>query len=188
MRESMMHRCHVQVWVHPGLTTWELAEVTKINYYVLERRLPALRNRGLVKNGETRLCRIKKKPCLTWLPAGEGADKWVGDSATRPELLPHERPPTDPALMSPPDPEVERRLQAGGGRVHGWITREAIDNTKRVWSPSYKYALSDNEAIEILLNYTGFVDALVAAETQPHTGIKKKAPPISRPPAIDYSI
>jgi hypothetical protein len=186
MRESMMHQCRMQVWAHPGLTTWELAEVTGIDYYVLERRLPALRNRGNVKNGEKRICRVTKKPCLTWLPAGDRANEWVGDRAKHPEPLPHEQNSDNPALMSPHDPDVERQLQEGKGRVHRWITREAIDDTKRVWSPSYKYALSDNEAIEILLNVAGLVEAL--AQAKKRAGSRTHSRIFPTEPPIDYCI
>ena len=64
-RVNMMHRCWMEVWKCPGFTAWELAEVSGIDYWVLERRLPALRNGGKVRNGENRVCRIKAKPCLT---------------------------------------------------------------------------------------------------------------------------
>lgn len=45
-----------------------------------------------------------------------------------------------------------------------WIDDEAVAYTIRVWSPYYGGTLTEAEAVEILMNFTNFVDALVQAE------------------------
>ncbi|MAX25292.1 MAG: hypothetical protein CMJ19_12400 [Phycisphaeraceae bacterium] len=61
--------------------------------------------------------------------------------------------------MSASDPQIERELELG--LFPGWIDRAVIDDTKRFWSPKYKYALSDSEAIEILRNVKALGDLLI---------------------------
>lgn len=45
-----------------------------------------------------------------------------------------------------------------------WITDEAVADTIQVWAPYYGGKLTPNEAVEILMNFMGFVDALVQAK------------------------
>lgn len=45
-----------------------------------------------------------------------------------------------------------------------WINDEAVADTIRVWAPYYGGKLTEAEAVEILMNFTNFVDALVQAE------------------------
>jgi len=45
-----------------------------------------------------------------------------------------------------------------------WITDEAVADTIQVWAPYYGGKLTEREAVEILLNFMDFVDALVQAE------------------------
>lgn len=42
-----------------------------------------------------------------------------------------------------------------------WITDEAIADTRRVWSPYYGRDLTEDEAIEILMNVKGLAQTLV---------------------------
>jgi len=44
-----------------------------------------------------------------------------------------------------------------------WITDEAIADTRRVWSPYYGRELTDDEAVEILMNVRNLADVLVQA-------------------------
>jgi hypothetical protein len=56
----------VRSW--PGLTTWEMAGGDAVCRYMLNRRLPELVRKGLVKRGEPRPCRYSRRPSLTWWP------------------------------------------------------------------------------------------------------------------------
>lgn len=143
--ESMTQYCRRLVFAHPGLTTWELADISRIEYGVLERRLPDLRRKGVIKIGPKRTCRIANEPCQTWLPADEAAPPSSG-----PEPLRRDRSQMDRTLLSPPDPEVDRLLARSP--IHGWITRQMIDDTKAYWAPKHGRAVTDHEAIDILQN------------------------------------
>jgi hypothetical protein len=39
-----------------------------------------------------------------------------------------------------------------------WVTPEAIADTLRVWQPYYKQKLTDDDALEIIMNVTRLVD------------------------------
>ena len=53
-----------------------------------------------------------------------------------------------------------------------WITDEAIADTIQVWAPYYGGKLTEREAVEILMNFTNLVDALVQAKRrQPCTTV-----------------
>lgn len=56
----------VRSW--PGMTTWELAGGEPILRFMLNRRLPELVRKGLVRKGEARRCRYSRRPSLTWWP------------------------------------------------------------------------------------------------------------------------
>ena len=144
--ESMTQQCRRLVLAHPGLTTWELADISGLEYGVLERRLPDLRRKGMITVGPKRTCRIADKPCQTWLPAAEATNLNGSD----PEPLRRDRPQMDHALLSPSDPEVDRLLARGP--IHGWVTRQMIDDTKAHWAPKHGRAVTDHEAIDILQN------------------------------------
>jgi len=47
-----------------------------------------------------------------------------------------------------------------------WITDEAIADTIQVWAPYYGGKLTEREAVEILMNFTNLVDALVQAKKE----------------------
>ena len=48
-----------------------------------------------------------------------------------------------------------------------WITDEAVEDTIQVWGPSYGGKLTENEAVEILMNVKSLVDVLIQAERKP---------------------
>jgi hypothetical protein len=146
-KESKTQQCRRLVWAHPGLTSWELADISGMEYGALERRLPDLRRKGIVKTGPKRKCRVANKPCHTWFPAAEATSPPDGSG---PEPLRRDRPQMDRALLSPPDPEVDRLLARGP--LHGWITRQMIEDTKAHWAPRHGRAVTDHEAIDILQN------------------------------------
>ena len=53
---------------HPGRTSAEIAVECGLNRYTPSRRLPELRDDGLVANGENRKCAITQRLCMTWWP------------------------------------------------------------------------------------------------------------------------
>src|SRR5688572_27348884 len=56
------------VRLRPGLTSFELAVHFGVDRYVLARRLPELRGKGLVRNGEDRRCKVSGREAMTWIP------------------------------------------------------------------------------------------------------------------------
>lgn len=50
------------------------------------------------------------------------------------------------------------RLQQPGAE---WITDDMIEDTRRHWSPRYGYELSDDDAVEILMNIKRFGQLLI---------------------------
>jgi predicted HTH transcriptional regulator len=54
------------VFDNPGLTSRELAEKTGIPNEVLHKRLPDLRDEGLLKNGVERKCGVSGRLAVTW--------------------------------------------------------------------------------------------------------------------------
>lgn len=63
--------CLAQVQTHPGQTAAEIARAVGLERHAPSRRLPELREAGLVANGPMRVCAVKGRQSLTWLPAGE---------------------------------------------------------------------------------------------------------------------
>ena len=57
------------VLAHPGCTSAELADRTGLDRYMLARRLPELRDDGLVRqSGSKHLCRMTGRLAVTWWP------------------------------------------------------------------------------------------------------------------------
>jgi hypothetical protein len=52
---------------HPSCTSAELAVYMEVDRHLPARRLPDLRNLGLVTEGPKRLCRIKGRMSVTWV-------------------------------------------------------------------------------------------------------------------------
>lgn len=50
---------------HPGCTSAELAQLTR---HAVARRLPELAQQGLVRRGESRICRANGTKAVTWWP------------------------------------------------------------------------------------------------------------------------
>ena len=65
------NRCLDEVLKHPGETAAEIAVAVGLERHAPSRRLPELRDAGLVINGPARVCRVKGRMSLTWLPAKE---------------------------------------------------------------------------------------------------------------------
>jgi hypothetical protein len=63
--------CLAQVTRHPGQTAAESAQGTGLERHAPSRRLPELRDQGLVANGAIRICRVKGRRSLTWFPQQE---------------------------------------------------------------------------------------------------------------------
>lgn len=68
---SQRHRCLLEIWKKPGRTAAEIAEAANLERHVPSRRLPELRQAGLVKNGQERACAVTGNPSKTWLPCVE---------------------------------------------------------------------------------------------------------------------
>jgi hypothetical protein len=56
------------------------------------------------------------------------------------------------------DPSGRFRVRPPGSE---WITDDMIEDTRRHWSPRYGYELSDDEAVEILMNIKRFGELLI---------------------------
>ncbi len=64
--------CLAQVQAHPGQTAAEIARAVGLERHAPSRRLPELREAGLVINGPMRICAVKGRQSLTWLPVRDG--------------------------------------------------------------------------------------------------------------------
>jgi hypothetical protein len=61
--------CLEAVVASPGITAAEVAVCTGLERHAPSRRLPELRDAGLVKNGAQRICRATNNTSITWYPA-----------------------------------------------------------------------------------------------------------------------
>lgn len=52
-----------------GRTAAEIASATGVSRSAVSRRLPELRDRGLLRNGRSRPCAVTRRLSLTWYPA-----------------------------------------------------------------------------------------------------------------------
>lgn len=59
---------------NPGLTSRELADQYHVDRYMVARRLPELRERGLVTTGAKRRCRNSQLNAMTWWPVAQSRD------------------------------------------------------------------------------------------------------------------
>ena len=59
-------KCLAEVRRHPGSTAAEVAFAVGLERHEPSRRLPELRQAGLVVNGASRKCRVMGKASLTW--------------------------------------------------------------------------------------------------------------------------
>ena len=60
--------CLAEVFRHPGETAAEIAHAIDVERHMPSRRLPELRDAGLVENRETRICTVQGRTSLTWWP------------------------------------------------------------------------------------------------------------------------
>lgn len=60
--------CLAAVTRGPGLTAAEIAERVGLERHKPSRRLPELRDDGLVVNGPPRLCSVQGRLSITWVP------------------------------------------------------------------------------------------------------------------------
>ena len=65
--------CFQEALNHPGQTAAEIAKATGLERHVPSRRLPELREAGLVRNDDVRPCRITGRNSMTWVPVKEGS-------------------------------------------------------------------------------------------------------------------
>lgn len=65
--------CLEEVKKNPGRTAAEIAKETGLERHVPSRRLPELREAGLVKNVEIRVCRVTGRNSMTWYAVAEDA-------------------------------------------------------------------------------------------------------------------
>jgi len=61
--------CLGEVLRKPGQTAAEIAVAVGLERHAPSRRLPELRDAGLVENGPARICEVTGRMSLTWLPA-----------------------------------------------------------------------------------------------------------------------
>ena len=61
--------CLAAVQLHPGLTARELEQTTGLDYYMLCRRLPELRDELLVRTGAHRKSNGSNRLMQTWYPS-----------------------------------------------------------------------------------------------------------------------
>jgi len=67
--EGQRRRCLRFATGNPGSTAAEIAKFAGMDRYAVNRRLPELRECGLLVNGLPRQCRVLGSECQTWLPS-----------------------------------------------------------------------------------------------------------------------
>jgi hypothetical protein len=65
--------CLAQIKRNPGMTAAEVAVAQRMERHAPSRRLPELRDAGLVFNGHPRLCTVQGSRSLTWFPTDKEA-------------------------------------------------------------------------------------------------------------------
>ncbi|MDH4201382.1 MAG: winged helix-turn-helix domain-containing protein [Phycisphaerae bacterium] len=64
--------CLASVNMRPGQTAAEIAVHTGLERHAPSRRLPELRDQGLIANGQSRVCTATGRLSLVWLPVAGG--------------------------------------------------------------------------------------------------------------------
>ncbi len=64
--DSQRNRCLMVVTKFPNLTAAEIAGKMGVDKHTPGRRLPELREAGLIKNGPVKICSVKGTTCWTW--------------------------------------------------------------------------------------------------------------------------
>ncbi len=86
--------CLLAVRKSPGSTATEIAEAIDLERHAPSRRLPELRDAGLIINGPERRCRVLGRASITWLPAETPQPATPSPAAAAP-------PSFDPANICP---------------------------------------------------------------------------------------
>lgn len=68
-RAAQRRTVEAAVWMHPGLTSAELARKCLLDRWQIARRLPEAELAGHVKRGEARVCGVSNRRAITWQPA-----------------------------------------------------------------------------------------------------------------------
>ncbi len=70
--------CLEEVMRNPGQTAAEIAVACDLERHIPSRRLPELRDAGMIQNRETRLCSVMKRVSMTWylVEAEEQVELW----------------------------------------------------------------------------------------------------------------
>lgn len=66
---SQRRLCYDEVFRNPGSTASEIAAALQIERIIPGKRLPELRDGGVIKTGSERICRVRGTMCMTWWPA-----------------------------------------------------------------------------------------------------------------------
>lgn len=70
-------------------------------------------------------------------------------------------------LPRTPEVQGEGDAAAGGRPLElAWITDELIEKHRRVWSRMYRRIITEEEAIEIIMNIVRFAEAVLEAVAQ----------------------
>jgi len=64
--DTQRRACLEEVATNPGQTAAEIAVACDLERHVPSRRLPELRDTGMIQNGEKRDCRVMKRASMTW--------------------------------------------------------------------------------------------------------------------------
>ena len=64
--------CLARVNSHPSQTAAEIAIACGLERHVPSRRLPELRDQGMIVNGKSRICEVTGRLSMTWHPAKGG--------------------------------------------------------------------------------------------------------------------
>ncbi len=64
--ETQRKSCLEEVRRNPGRTAAEIAVACGLERHVPSRRLPELRDAGMIQNREKRICRVMKRASMTW--------------------------------------------------------------------------------------------------------------------------
>ena len=76
--------CLAEVLKNPGKTAAEIAVATGLERHAPSRRLPELREAGLVTNGRSRICAVTGRLSITWFPAAASAQTPTGGQEVQP--------------------------------------------------------------------------------------------------------
>lgn len=66
--ETHRELCFAEVLANPGQTCGEIAKSIGLDRVAAARRLPELREMGLIESKTIRICSVANRRCLTWTP------------------------------------------------------------------------------------------------------------------------